>query len=130
MNTAPSTGHQGEFGYKIPSQSMFSPAPDIPPVLVSHEADFGFASGSEYHGLGYVMPLKITDPKNNDAQIASAAILFDVPWMGDNSLVAAFPQPGNLQRRRAKLGNAQWRRSERDERREWGLQLWLQRGWE
>ena len=90
MNMAPIQGIAAGFNYTIPAQSLYSPAPDITPVMVSHEADFSFASGSEYHGLGYALSFTLTDPQNNHATVATAALVYDIPWAGDNSLYATF----------------------------------------
>lgn len=49
---------------------------------------FRFNSGSEFHGLGYTMRLKLVDPQTQ-AVVKTFSCLFDVPFSGDNSLFAS-----------------------------------------
>jgi hypothetical protein len=65
-------------------------------TLVYREADFTWGSDSQIHGIQYILALTITDPANNGQLVANAAIAFDIPWAGDNSLVATFSPPSNI----------------------------------
>ncbi|GHO85757.1 hypothetical protein [Dictyobacter formicarum] len=98
MNAAPvKSRDSSDFNTVIPAQSWFSPDPDIiPPVLVVHEADFSFASASEFHGLEYAMKFTLTNPKNKDAVVATSAVVFEVPLNTPNQLNVTFSPPSDL----------------------------------
>jgi hypothetical protein len=65
-------------------------------TLVYREADFSWASNSQIHGIQYILALTITDPANNGALVANAAIAFNIPWSGENSLAATFSPPSDI----------------------------------
>lgn len=72
---------------RLPAQSRLTP-PGLAPVTVAHQANLRFVSGSDWHGLGYLLSYTFTDPATGKA-VGQGAALFDVPWSGDNSLYAA-----------------------------------------
>lgn len=86
MNLAPSSGSAGQFDFVIPAVSMLAP-PGVTPVTAAHEADFGFVATSGFKGIGYALSFSLTNPTTN-AQVGTAAVLFDIPWSGSNSLFA------------------------------------------
>jgi hypothetical protein len=56
--------------------------------------DFTLTSNSSLSGIGYVIRLQLIkpdpNPKNPDKVIYTGAALFDIPWMGKNSLAVTF----------------------------------------
>jgi cyclophilin family peptidyl-prolyl cis-trans isomerase len=104
MNLAPVTAvGTTSFNYSVPAISSFSPGPDIQPVTSAHEADFSFASTSELKGLGWAMSFHLDDPANNNQQVASAAVAFDIPYWGTNSLYASFGDVSDLKNYYSKM---------------------------
>lgn len=69
-------------------ESVVAP-PGLQPVTMASEANFGFASTSNYIGVGYVMAFSLEDATTGDV-VTTAAALFDVPNEGQNSLYATF----------------------------------------
>lgn len=55
---------------------------------------FSFTSDSEFHGLGYTMRFKMTDPKKI-LQDKTFSCLFDVPYAANNSLYASTDEPSD-----------------------------------
>lgn len=92
MNAAPVMGSgSSTLNPLIPAQTNVAP-PGLNPVEMSFEANFNFASTSQYEGLGYVMAYSLSDPKTGDV-VATAAGMWDIPFAGNNSLFATF-DPG------------------------------------
>lgn len=81
----------------IPAISSFRPQPDIKPVETAYEAGYSFASESTLKGIGWAMLYNLTDPKNSNEEIAEAAVGFDLPFAGDNSLYCSFGKVENLE---------------------------------
>ncbi len=82
MTMAPIVGQDAtQFNAVIPAISTISP-PGLKPVRVAHQASFSFASGSDWHGLGYIMTFFIGE--------VSAAALFCIPESSSN-ILGVFP---------------------------------------
>lgn len=93
LNTGPSAGdasNPNALSYVVPAMSNDSPDPDITPVVVAHEADFGFVSTTGDGGIGYVLNFELRDPENQNQVVQRGQALFSVPWKGENSLYVAF----------------------------------------
>jgi len=56
---------------------------------VFRQADFGVASGSSFNGVQYVMTFALAAAGNEPTPVGSGAVLFDIPFVGNNSLYAA-----------------------------------------
>lgn len=94
VNAEPTTGSGSpQPETLVPAMSQYAP-PGITPVPVAHQASFSFASTSEVEGLGYAMALTLADPTSG-AVVGQAALAFDVPYWGDNSLVASWGPIGD-----------------------------------
>ncbi|GLV53317.1 hypothetical protein KDH_01720 [Dictyobacter sp. S3.2.2.5] len=99
LSAAPVTAQEASsYNFVIPARSLYSPDPTIPPVPVVHEADFSFVSTSDFKGIGYAMPFAFTPPDQPKNVLATTALLFDVPWAGDNSLYVTFTPQQDLAR--------------------------------
>jgi len=70
--------------YVIAGAHSYAP-PGITPVPCAVNAAFGFVSQSGYTGIAYVMTFVLTDPTTKQ-QIDSFAVMFDIPFTGDNSV--------------------------------------------
>jgi len=93
ISAAPTTASgSNSYNTSIPAMSNFAP-PGITPVPVAHQASFSFASTSEVKGLGYVIGFQLTDAQG--AEVQTGAMAFDVPFWGDNSLMASFGPIGD-----------------------------------
>lgn len=89
MNAAPVMGQgSSTLNPLIPAMTDSAP-PGLQPVQMATEANFSFASTSEYEGLGYVLSFTLKNPATQD-EVATAAAMFDVPFSGPNSLYATF----------------------------------------
>jgi hypothetical protein len=53
---------------------------------------FRYQSDSEFHGLGYTLRFKLTDPKTQKV-VKTFSCLFDIPYAGQNSLFASTSEP-------------------------------------
>lgn len=92
--TSASTGTTPDYvtDYVIPGGQESGP-PALNPQFVNSDADFQFTTATGFTGLGYVFTLSFTDTSANASY--TATFMFDLPWMGENSLAATFDSAGD-----------------------------------
>jgi hypothetical protein len=87
MSAAPMTS-KDDFLYLIPAVADIAPDEGINPVPMATQVEFAFQSASTMSSVGYVLPVSVCAADEAKTQYQQAALLFDVPWSGDNSLYA------------------------------------------
>jgi hypothetical protein len=89
MNISPGdTGTTTQI-FTFDAMHEITPGPGLEPIMVAQSGQYSMVSGSTSNGISWVMDVTFTDPSTN-VVVANAAVLFDIPFSGDNSLYASF----------------------------------------
>ncbi|KAG6544005.1 hypothetical protein Mapa_014528 [Marchantia paleacea] len=80
----------------LPPVERTSPVPGAKPTNQAHYGDFNFDSASETHGIGYAMQIQLVDPKDDGDVKYTCTLMYDIPFVGDNSTTVTFNAVDNL----------------------------------